>query len=181
MLTIEVPETEFYDEINGRFSRIKHQTLSLEHSLVSISKWESKWCKSFINNSKKLTDEEAIDYIRCMTLTKNINPKVYDCIPMIEIEKVVKYIGSPMTATIIYEPNDGSGGREPVTSELIYYWMVAQQIPFECEKWPLNRLLTLIKICSIKNQPKKKMSAQAIGTRNKAINEARKKALGTTG
>lgn len=175
MLTITVPAREIYDERTNRFFTVKEQTLKLEHSLVSISKWESKWEKSYLESNDK-TDEEVIDYIRCMTLTQNVDPNVYYCLTRDNVNAIANYINAKRSATYLPEQKEGrSSVRDKVTSELIYYWMVALQIPFEAEKWHLNRLLTLIQICNIKNNPGKKMSKSEILNRNRALNKARRK------
>lgn len=180
MLQITIPAGEQWDEINQVFINTKEQTLQLEHSLVSLSKWESKWCKAFLTKNEK-TDEETIDYIKCMTTTQNVDPNVYNCLTKENIEQIKKYIEAPMTATYFSEEHSGKSSREQVTSELIYYWMIALNIPMECQKWHLNRLLTLIRVCNIKNQPPKKMSKRAIMSRNAALNAARRKQLNTRG
>lgn len=182
MLQIVVPiSKEGWDEVKEEFVEPKVQILQLEHSLVSLSKWESKWCKSFFSKKEK-TYEETIDYIRCMTITRNVKPEVYDCITAENVKEINDYILAPMTAT--YFSNEQQHGKingETITSELIYYWMVASNIPFECQKWHLNRLLTLIRVCSIKSQPPKNMSQKQIMSRNAALNAARRKQLGTRG
>ena len=180
MLTITIPATEMWDEKNEKFIDIKGCRLQLEHSLVSLSKWESKWCKPFLFTNDKTT-EEIMDYVRCMTLTTNVSPEVYYGLTSENIKAINAYIEAPMTATHFGSERNGSGKREVVTSELIYYWMIALNIPFECQKWHLNRLLTLIRICNIKNQPAKKMSRREIMSHNAALNAARKKQLGTKG
>ena len=182
MLQITVPGTELYDEVNNEFITIKGQTLTLEHSLVSISKWESKWCKPFLSKGG-LTTEETIDYIRCMTLTQNVDPIVYTNITDANIKAVEEYINAPMTATWFNEElkKGKKGSNEIVTSELIYYWMIALNIPMECQKWHLNRLITLVKVCNIKNEPPKKMGKRATMSRNMALNMARRKQLNSNG
>ncbi len=180
MLQLIVKSREEWNETSQEFVYTEGQTLQLEHSLVSISKWESKWCKPFLSKDPK-TYEETIDYIRCMTLTQNVKPKVYDILTKEDIQKVNEYIEAPMTATYVREQPGPKGGREVITSELIYYWMVSYQIPFECQKWHLNRLLTLIRVCSIKNQPPKKQSKRDIMSRNAALNAARRQQLNTKG
>lgn len=181
MLQIEIPSREYYDEVRNEFITIKGQTLQLEHSLVSISKWESKWNKPFLSRDKK-TVEEFLDYVRCMTLTQNVNPNVYKNIDQTIANKITEYIEAPMSATWFNEQKGAHRpSREVVTSELIYYWMVALQIPFECQKWHLNRLMNLVRICNIKNAPKKKMSKSEIMSRNAALNAARRKSMGSSG
>lgn len=179
MLRITVPAVEMWDESTETYINTKETTLQLEHSLVSVSKWESKWCKSFLSHTNK-TYDETIDYIKCMTLTRDVDPSVYYGLTNDNIEQINKYIAAPMTATSFSDKN-GKGGREIITSELIYYWMISQNIPFECQKWHLNRLLTLIRVCNIKNAPPKKHSRREIASRNAALNAARRKQLNSKG
>jgi len=179
MLKITIPSIEQYDEVNNLFVTTKEQVLHLEHSLVSLSKWESTWCKPFLSKDDKTLDE-SVDYIRCMTITQNVDPSVYRNITHENIAQVSKYIDAPMTATVITN-EEKKVNRDVITSEIIYYWMVAMTIPFECQKWHLNRLLTLINVCNIKNQPPKKRSKQEIYSRNAMLNESRKQALNTNG
>lgn len=179
MLQITIPAmNDLWDERNQQFLSIKETIIQLEHSLLSISKWESKWNKSFINTKDK-TEEELIDYIKCMTITKNVDPNIYVCLTAENIQEIVNYINAPMTATTIRDT--GKSNHEIVTSELIYYWMISLNIPVKFEKWHLNRLITLIRVCSIKNQPAKKMSRGEIMQRNAALNAARKKRWNTKG
>jgi hypothetical protein len=180
MLQITVPEVEYWDEKNEEFISTKEVTLSLEHSLVSLSKWESKWHKAFLGKEEKTT-EELIDYIKCMTLTQNVSDEVYNRLNSDNVQKIKEYIEDSHTATFIYDDPNAPKSRETVTSELIYYWMIALNIPFECQKWHLNRLLTLIRVCNIKNKPPKKMSQRQIMSRNAALNAARRQKLHTTG
>ena len=180
MLRITIPAVEQWDEAKQEFIYTKEQTLSLEHSLVSLSKWESKWCKPFLTKQEK-TFEETLDYIKCMTLTQNVDPEVYNYLTNGNIKEINEYIEAPMTATYFSDEKTSKISREQVTAELIYYWMIALNIPFECQKWHLNRLLTLIKVCNIKNQPPKKRSKKDIMSRNAALNAARRKRLNTKG
>lgn len=178
MLEITIPAAvrEDYDESNNTFIYTvteKEQTLRLEHSLVSLSKWESKWCKPFIH-SKDKTAEEVLDYVKCMTLTPNVDPAVYDRLTQANIDAVQRYIGAPMTATTFSEDKNSKGKREIITAELIYYWMVALQIPFECERWHLNRLITLVRVCNIKNKPPKKRGGKETANKYAQLNAARK-------
>lgn len=180
MIQITVPATELFDEANQVFINVEEQTLRLEHSLVSLSKWESRWCKPFLSKKDK-TKEEISDYIRCMTLNSNVDPYTYLCLTDENVAAINEYISAPMTATYISEHGSGRSSNEIITSELIYYWMIALNIPFECQHWHLNRLLTLIRVCNIKNQPPKKMGRSALLSRNAALNAARKKELNTKG
>lgn len=180
MLKITIPGGELFDESTNEFVYLKPQTIALEHSLVSLSKWESKWQKAFLTKSEK-SYEESIDYIRCMTLTQNVDPMVYFRLTQKNLDQINEYISSPMTATKFFDDDKKENGREVVTAELIYYWMVALNIPFECQKWHLNRLFTLIKVCNIKNSPPKKRSKGEIARRNRALNEARRAKLNTRG
>ena len=179
MLEIIIPGLELYNEETNEFTCYDDVRLELEHSLVSISKWESKWCKPFLDGKDKTLDE-IVDYVRCMTISDNIESDVYDRLTEENLVVINEYIGRPMTATT-FNNEKKSTGREIITSEIIYYWMVSFNIPFECQHWHLNRLLTLIKVCNVKNNPPKKMSQKEILARNKALNDARKKELGTRG
>lgn len=182
MLKINViVRPEGWDEKNQCFIPPEVKTLQLEHSLVSLSKWESKWCKVFLSKQAK-TPEETIDYIKCMTITPNVKPDVYNYLTQEHIEQINKYIEAPMTATFFTEEKGKGSSREQVTAELIYYWMIALNIPFDpCQKWHLNRLLTLVRVCNIKNSPPKKHSRRELMSRNHALNAARRKQLGTKG
>lgn len=180
MLELLVPGRELFNEETSEFSYTKEATLQLEHSLLSISAWESKWHKPFLGKDDNRKLEETIDYIRCMTLNKHVDPSVYNNLTDTEISKVIDYIENPMTATTFRE-NKRPPSREIITSELIYYWMVSLNIPFECQKWHLNRLLTLIQVCNIKNTPPKKMGRKNTINQNHALNQARRASLGTSG
>lgn len=179
MLQITVPETEFYDEIKEEFVTYKAQVLQLEHSLVSISKWEAYWNKPFLTDNEKSYDE-LTHYVKCMTITQNVKDDVFGRLTKQNVDDINKYIESPMTATTFSDQKQ-SPNREIITSEIIYYWMVTFNIPFECQKWHLNRLLTLVKVCNIKSNPPKKMGRQELAQRNRELNAARKAKLNTRG
>lgn len=179
MLEIIVPSIELYDESKEEFINIKEQKISLEHSLASLSKWESKWNKPFLSKKEK-TNEEAIDYIKCMTITQNIKPIIYENLTNENLNDVSRYISLPMTATV-FNDNKKTASNEIITSEIIYYWMITYNIPFKCEKWHLNRLLALIRVCQSKNSPNKKMSKSEILQRNRDLNNKRRKQLNTKG
>ena len=180
MLQITVPRTEYYDEANNQFIYKDEETLRLEHSLVSLSKWEAKHQKAFLSK-RDMTEEETLDYVRCMTINKNVDPDIYYRLSRENIEEINAYISAPMTATTFHEDKNGRTSREVITSELIYYWMIALNIPFECQKWHLNRLLTLVRVCNIKNAPPKKMGKGDLMRRNAQLNAARRKKLRTKG
>lgn len=180
MLTIIVSGEERWNEETEEFVFGKDQVLTLEHSLVSLSKWESKWNKPFLSKKAK-TFEETVDYIRCMTLTQNVDPEVYKRISEKNIKEVNDYISLSMTATTFSNEQNKRLNNGIVTAEIIYYWMISLNIPFECQKWHLNRLLTLIRVCSIKSQPEKKMSQRDVMNKNAALNAARRSQMNTKG
>jgi len=172
MLTIHIPAEDGWDEKNNCFVELKARTLQLEHSLVSISKWESITEKTFISN-RKISTEETMLYVKCMTITQNVEDDIYNRLTDENIQQINEYIDRKMSA--LYFPKEGTqhGSQESITSEVIYYWMIALNIPFECQKWHLNRLLALIQVCNIKNKTGK-ISKKALMERNRAINEARR-------
>lgn len=177
MLQIEIQTTEEgWDEAKEEFVEPQKITLLLEHSLIALSKWESKWHKAFLSRQEH-TREEMIDYIRCMTITQHVDPNVYQLITDETFTKINEYINDPMTATTFSDGNNKS--RSPsnkmTTSELIYYWMIAYNIPAEYQKWHLNRLMTLIKVCEAEQNPPKKRSTRDIMASNKARNAANRK------
>lgn len=183
MLRVAVPEVEYYDEVKNEFVKLDGCTLQLEHSLVSISKWESKWNKPFLGKTEK-TREESIDYIRCMTVSpSDVDPRLYYALPKKAIESIHKYIEAPMTATWFNERNKHKAPpRKVITSEVIYSWMIALEIPFECQKWHLNRLLTLIHVCDINNNPQKGgLKGKELMKQNRALNAARRAKSGSKG
>lgn len=185
MLEITIPEKEYFDEKNSMFFTVPAAKIQLEHSLLSISKWEAKWHKSYFLKEKK-TAEEIMDYIRCMTITQNVNPAVYNNLTASNFQKILEYIEDPMTATTFNDP-PGAGKKKQnhvYTSEEIYYWMLTYNIPFECQKWHIHRLLTLIRVCNIKSQDEKKMSKSeraAAMARRRELNASRRSALNSRG
>lgn len=180
MLQLIIPALEKYDELNDEFIYTEEQSLKLEHSLVSISKWESKWEKPFLIKEEK-TKEETIDYIRCMTLTQNVDHQVYNNVTNENIDEVRKYIEAPMSATWFSKEKNQTSSKEIITSEIIYYWMITYNIPPDYQKWHLNRLLTLIRVCDKKNAPNKKMSNAEIMSRNRELNKARRQQSNSKG
>lgn len=179
MLTIIIPSIEQYDESKNEFISSKEQMLQLEHNLVSISKWESKWRKPFLTNGEKTADETT-DYIKCMTLN-TVDEESYKYLTKDNLKSVREYIDNPMTATTFAKDNTKGPNREIITSEIIYYQMTVCKIPSEYQFWHLNRLLTLIRICNIKNSPPKKMNKREVMQRNASINAARKAQMNSGG
>lgn len=178
-LTIKVPGKEFFDAKKCEFIEVKDTTLVLEHSLISVTKWESKWHKPYLSRDEK-TKEEVLDYIRCMTLN-TVDPNVYYALSEDNVNNIIKYIEDPMTATT-FKREEKRSSREIITNEVIYYWMTALNIPFDpCQKWHLSRLMTLIEVCSIKNAPSKKMSKMDVMRQNKLLNAQRRAKYHTRG
>lgn len=180
MLKIKIPSQELFNEATQEFINSDPISLTLEHSLVSLSKWESKYHKPFLSKDG-MTKQETQDYIRFMTITQNVDPNVYAMMPQDIIDQINDYIEDSMTATTFRELPNSRKGREIITAEIIYHWMIVFQIPFECQRWHLNRLLTLIRVCNIKQDKPKKMTKRDILARNKALNAERRASLGTKG
>lgn len=180
MLTITVPAKEWWDEEHETFMTSRSATLQLEHSLVSLSKWESKWKKPFLSKGDK-TYEELIDYFRCMTINRNVDSYVYGALTPENIEEISNYINDTKSATTIRYLNRNTGAPTIITSEVIYSWMVMWNIPFECQKWHLSRLLMLIEVIEIQNSPKKKMGRNEIMRSNAELNRARRTKLHSKG
>ena len=179
-IKIRIPQQELFNEETNEFFTVKETNLILEHSLVSISKWESKWHIPYLSNNEK-TPEQVIDYLRCMTITQNVNPEIYNYIPMDEAIRIKEYIEDPMTATTITKQEGKGRSRKVLTSELIYFYMFSYNIPVDMEKWHLNRLLMLIDVFNEENKPKKKMSKQQVMSRNASLNAARRAQLNSLG
>lgn len=177
MISITIPELELFDERKGEFVIVKEQTVQFEHSLISLSKWESTWQKPFLGREKH-SPEEMLDYIRCMAVTQNVNPAVYSALSEVQLERLFSYINNPMTATTIRTNKTASSkSHQIVTSELIYYWMFSYGIPIDCQKWHLNRLLTLIQVFQVKND-QEKMTKKEAAERVRSLNAARRKKRG---
>ena len=170
-----------YNEAENYFFDVPETTIELEHCLVALSKWESKWHKPFLTKDEK-TREEFIDYVGCMCLNESVDPMIFYAMNDQQVEKILKYIDDPMTATSVNNIHQKKGGRgQIVTSELIYYWMNEGNISMSCETWHLNRLFKLIEITSINRQPDKKMSKRDVMNQNRALNAARRAKYGSRG
>lgn len=182
MLQITIPFTEFYDESKNEFITIKEQTLTLEHSLVSLSEWEAKWGKPFLSK-EQMTELESLDYIRCMTITENVPLEVYQAISDDTIKIISDYIAKPMTATWFSEDNKKGkkNNSKTVTAEVIYHWMIALNIPVEFNRWHLNRLITLIRVCDEENRPAKKRNNKSLLDSYAALNNANRQKFKSRG
>ena len=180
MLTITIPAQEIFDEATSEFRDLPEIKLDLEHSLVSLSKWESEFEKPFLTPEEKSTPE-AIGYIRAMTLTPNVHPSVYQRLTQQNVKEINDYIEAKMTATWFSDTKPKARSREIVTSELIYFWMAHFQIPIEMENWHIKRLLTLIEVHSKKNEPPKKMGKAEMLAERQRLNAERQAKLGTRG
>lgn len=187
MLTLTFEETEYYNSDKDELGQVQRkQTVCFEHSLISLRKWESKWCKPFLGSEK--TDEETIDYIRCMTISQNVDPNIYEAMIFGEytsqLDQILKYIDAPMSAAKFYtigEKEESKISNETVTAETIYYWMLSYQIPVEFQKWHINSLMALIRFISVKNSKDNKLSDTELASYMRAQNAARRKALGSKG
>lgn len=177
MLTITVKPFEMFNPATSEFVQCPGAELTLEHSLISISKWEAKWHKPYIDptRTKEKTVEEFLDYVRCMTLNTHVDPLVYRGLSTDQVKSISDYIQDSNTATWFAKVEGQAPSTKVITSEVIYGWMVGLQIPFECQKWHLNRLLTLIRVCGENNKPDKKMSKAEAMARHRSLNAARRK------
>lgn len=191
MLLLNLKPVECFDEVSSVFYYAypwaentpvpKDQVfkIQLEHSLLSLSRWEEKWKVPFLVTEPEKTMEQIIDYIRFMTITKNVPDKLYSCFSQDQINSIIDYIKDSHTATWFSEQGRSGypkGGKERIiTAEIIYYWMIVNNIPWDpAERWHLNKLLTLIRVCSIENAPKKKQSQAEIANEYRQIKAARR-------
>lgn len=180
MLTIKVLGDEYFDEADSRVLRDTIATIELEHSLASLSKWEEVYEKPFLSEEDK-TSEEVMAYIEMMILTPDVPENIVYALSQENIDDIQKYISAKRSATWFNEPKHAPRQTEKITSELIYFWMVSAQIPFEAENWHLNRLFNLIKIYNVKNTKPKKMGRHDAAQQRRDLNAARKAQLGTNG
>jgi hypothetical protein len=180
MLVVKVPDTEYFDESDSRFIEVKGFTMELEHSLASLSKWESIWELPFLTDTPK-TAEQTLSYIKCMCLTDAPSAESLNRLSKENVDAINAYVNRKMSATWFSERPQRGRSREVITAELIYFWMASYNIPFECDKWHLNRLFTLIKVASAKTAPEKKQSRRDMAAECRALNQARLKEFGTTG
>lgn len=177
MLKIVIPKQEIFDEETSTFSYLEETTLQLEHSLVSISRWESIWHKPFLVNDPPKTQEQWRSYVMCMTMTQNVNPEIYNCLTQSNYKDIQNYVDDSMTATWFADdknPHRGRNNGEIITSEYLYYMMIDLGVPMECQKWHLNRLMTLLRICAVKSKDGQKMSKQERMQQYSALKAARR-------
>lgn len=179
MLELKIYKPEVYNEETNEFSFPFVGLLKLEHSLRSVSKWESKWEIPYLDGKEK-TDEQTLDYIRCMCVD-GIDEKLIENLSRSNLQEISNYINAKMTATWFSEKKNQPTSREVITSEVMYYWMVALQIDFQCQDWHLNRFLTLVKVANEKNQPEKKMSKSELAARNRELNAQRRAQMKSRG
>lgn len=180
MLELTIGQGEYYDEREERFITVAPKKVKLEHSLRSVAKWESKWKKPFLSK-REVTRNETIEYARCMEITGNVDPEIFDYMTNEQLTQIEQYINDSMTATTINRRGPQKKSRKIITAEIIYFWMIQQGIPPEYDKWHLNRLLTLIEVCAIEGGPQKKMSMKDQMAEQRAINAARQAKYKTKG
>lgn len=180
MLRVEITVNEDFDEASSTFVPVTAVTLELEHSLLSLSKWESDYQKPFLVSEER-TNMEMFDYLKAMVITPNVDPNILRLCSQEHINEIQRYIDSSRSATTFGNMPERKGRGETITSELIYYWMLSFNIPFECETWHLNRLFALIRICNVKNSKPKKMTKNEIAQQNRELNQKRRAELGTSG
>lgn len=180
MLTLSIDGADLYNEARQEFCKLEPIVLRFEHSLASVSKWEAFYKKPFLSKDSK-TFSELIRYFQYMCLNEGIDPLYFTQLSSNNIRKITEYIGDSMTATTIHDLDKRKGPSKIITSEVIYYWMVSLQIPFECQYWHFNRLMMLINVINHQNAPSKKMSKREIFNQNRMLNEQRRKQLQTNG
>ena len=183
MLHLVIPKQELWDPIREKFVSIEGAEFDLEHSLFSVSKWESKWHTPFHDDRKKKTAEQNIDYVRCMCVTEGIEPKVFNYLSEKNVKDIIDYIGDSNTATWFNEgQNKKTGRKEIITAEIIYYWMTVYNVPESYQMWHLNKLMTLLRVCAEKNNPdKKKTNSGQLAAQRRALVAARRKKYNTRG
>lgn len=174
MFVFRVPSCELFDDETETFIQRPEYVLRLEHSLLSISKWESNWKKPFLSKDRKLTDIEFLDYIQCMSVYEPIPSEVLLSLDGETILAINNYINESRTATW-FSNDDEKPSSRVVTSELIYHWMIQANIPIECETWHFSRLLTLIRVIGEETATKKKPTQAELAAKHARLNKARRK------
>lgn len=175
-LTIHIPETELWDETREVFVHVKEQTLTLEYSLVNVSKWESRWQKIFLSPEEK-TEEQKRDFVYCMICNENTDPNVIYAFTEEDFKKVDRYISTSQSAAIIPEEKTNEPkSNELLSTDLIYYYLAQMQVPYiPTQDWHLSRVMSLIRIGSFKNKPEKKLNKQEAVAQVESINERNKR------
>jgi hypothetical protein len=180
VLIIDVTLREGYDEKKKEFVPIESFTLEMQHSLATLSKWESFFEKPFLSGKEK-TVEETMWYVRAMVMSPNVPPEVFLKLSRENFEEINEYINASMTATTFHEATNQAHSSEIITAEIIYYWMISLNIWIDCENWHINRLLALIKVCNLKNAPPKKMTRDEMLAQRRALNDRRRAKTGSRG
>lgn len=181
MLTITVPELERWNQVKEEFDNLPSFEIQLEHSLISLSKWESKFEKPFLSETESKTADEMLWYVFFMQIPPGVSLEMLSRLSVENLKEINEYIDSKQTATTFWETTKKSGPKERITAELIYYWMFSFRIPLESQEWHLNKLFALIRIFSVKQGKQKKMSRAEMAAHNRELNEQRKAKLGTRG
>lgn len=182
MLHLRIPERDLWNPVTERFIHVEDTELDLEHSLFSVSKWESKWHIPFHDDRKEKTVEQNIDYIRQMCLTPNVDPNIFYCITEQNAKEITEYIGDTNTATWFNDlAKRKTGKKEIITAEIIYYWMTVYNVPESCQYWHLNRLMTFLRVCAEKSNPDKKKHGIDQAAQRRALNAARRQKYKTRG
>jgi hypothetical protein len=180
LLTIETVTT-LWDEETETFVEHIVSSIDFEHSLASMSKWESKWEQAFLGRTEK-TAEQVYDYLSMMCLTPGVTREQILGLSQENFTQINEYIESQQTATKFAEQPNRRGSGEQITSDLVYYWMVAFRIPWEAQYWHLNKLLALVRICNAKQSGKtQKVPRHDTAQRNRDLNAERRKKYGTSG
>jgi hypothetical protein len=175
------PHGELFDASSGTFKKAGDgYVMDLEHSLISVSKWEEKWEVPFLADTEK-TDEQVMDYVKCMVVGPEPPPEIWARLTADHVKAIQDHISAKKTATWFSKKKPSGPAREIITSELIYYWMVTHNIPPEYQNWHLSRLLTLIEVCNVKNAPAEKKDPKTAAAERRALNDARRKQHNTTG
>lgn len=180
ILVLEFPEYDQFDRVTEEFVTFPPARLTLVHNLLSIVRWESKWKRSFVDRPPSSVDE-VIDYVECMADGQPSVPHMLERLTRDHTEAIKAYIADPMSASVMLSRPGQTKSSEKMTSDLIYYYMVTFQIPFEAEEWHLNRLLMLIRICNAKQSAGQKTNSKSAASQRAALNRARRARAGSRG
>jgi len=181
-LILHIEPFEGFDSDRNEFVNVKETTLQLEHSLISLKKWEQKYHIPFLDDDNNKTSEQWIYYIECMNMTQNVDPNVFRYMSVENIKKVTEYIKDPMTATWFTDTKEQGNKKkkEVITAEIIYYWMIELNVPIQFEKWHLNQLLTLIRVINVKHD-NTKMGKKEQAMQRSSLNAQRRAKMHSRG